>query len=146
MKITICGSIELSDKIINVAEKLEHMDMDVTIPYSTKRIRDKELTLEEYRRQKKENGGDLKMRHEAKFDLIKDYYHIIKNSDAILVLNFEKNGIKNYIGGNALIELGFARALNKPIYLYNPIPKMQYTDEIQAVEPIIINGDLSKIK
>jgi len=85
---------------------------------------------------------------ELKFekDLIKHYFKEIKKSDAALILNLEKNEIKNYIGGNTFLEMSFAYVLEKKIFLYNPIPKMSYTSEIQAMRPIIINGDLSKIK
>ncbi|MCK9379006.1 MAG: hypothetical protein M0P97_02585 [Candidatus Moranbacteria bacterium] len=79
-------------------------------------------------------------------DYIKYHYNEIVESDAVLVLNFDKNGIENYIGGNTLMELGFAYVHNKKIFLLNPIPEMAYKDEIEAVQPIVINGDLSKIK
>ena len=36
--------------------------------------------------------------------------------------------------------------LNKKIYLYNDIPKGILYDEIEGFAPVIINGDLSKIK
>lgn len=77
--------------------------------------------------------------------MIKRYYKIIQNADAVLVLNFDKNDIKNYIGGNTFLEMGFAYVLNKPIYLLNPVPDMIYTDEIKAMQPKILNGDLGKI-
>lgn len=79
-------------------------------------------------------------------DYIRYHYNEIAKSDAILVLNFDKNGIKNYIGGNTLMELGFAHVLNKKIFPLNPIPKMPYSDEIEAVRPIVLDGDLAKIK
>ena len=62
-----------------------------------------------------------------------------------LVLNFEKNGVKNYIGGNTLMEIGFAYVHYKKIFLFNPIPDMHYKDELKAMEPIIINRKLSLI-
>jgi hypothetical protein len=34
----------------------------------------------------------------------------------------------------------------KKIFLLNPSPQMAYSDEIVAMKPIVINGDLSKIK
>lgn len=77
---------------------------------------------------------------------IKYHYDEILNSDAVLVLNFDKNGIKNYIGGNTLIEMGQAYVNNKKIFLLNPIPEISYRAEIEAMEPDVINGDLSKIK
>ena len=70
----------------------------------------------------------------------------IKKSDAILVLNYDKNEVKNYIGGNTLIEIGFAHYWKTKIFLLNPIPEIPYyKSEIEAVKPVIINGDLSKI-
>ena len=71
---------------------------------------------------------------------------MIGELNAVLVLNPDKKGIKNYIGGNTLIEMGFAYVLDKKIFLYNPIPEMSYTDEIKAMKPIILNKDLSKIE
>ncbi|MBI5401399.1 hypothetical protein HZB05_01050, partial [Candidatus Wolfebacteria bacterium] len=66
--------------------------------------------------------------------------------DAVLVMNLDKHGIKNYIGGNTLMEIGFAHVLNQKIFLYNPIPDIPYyKSEIEAVKPTIIDRDLSKI-
>jgi hypothetical protein len=64
----------------------------------------------------------------------------------VLIVNIDKAGIENYIGGNSFLELGFAHVLSKSVYLLNPVPVMLYTDEIKAMQPIILNGDLSKIK
>jgi hypothetical protein len=38
--------------------------------------------------------------------------------------------------------MAFACVLNKPIYLLNPIPDISYTVEIEAMEPVILNGEL----
>jgi len=78
-------------------------------------------------------------------DLIRDYFKEISNADAILVINEDKSGIKNYIGGNSFLEMGFAYVLNKTIFLLNPIPEVSYRDELEAMQPIILNGDLGKI-
>ena len=70
----------------------------------------------------------------------------MQGADAILVLNLDKKGIQNYIGGNTLMEIGFAHVLNQKIFLYNPIPNIDlYKTEIEAMKPIIINKDLNKI-
>src|SRR5690606_35746742 len=71
---------------------------------------------------------------------------LIKKADAILALNFDKKGIKNYIGGNTFLELGYAFIKGKKIYLLNPIPDMIYTSEVVAMKPVILNGDLHKLK
>lgn len=145
MKITICGSISSSPKMIEVANELAGFGHTVELPFSTRRIMNGELTLDEYLKEVEING-DKKFRKEADVDVIKEHYEFIKNSDAILVVNIDKNGIENYIGGNVLMEIGFAYVLGKKIFPLNPIPEMGYKDEIIAMKPIILNGDLSKIK
>jgi len=145
MKIVICGSISFTYEIKKICESLKKLGHEVEIPFYAKRILNGEISLEEYEKIKQKNG-DLKLRRKAKEDLIKRYFKIIKNSDAILVLNLDKNGVKNYIGGNTFLEMGFAYVLNKKIFLFNDIPDMLYKDEIRAMNPVIINGDLAKIK
>ena len=85
--------------------------------------------------------SEVKKEHDA----IRWYYNSIANTDAILVCNFEKNGVEGYIGGAVLMELGFAHVLNKKIFLLNQIPDVKYVDEIKAVSPVVINYDLNKI-
>jgi hypothetical protein len=63
-----------------------------------------------------------------------------------LIVNITKNGIANYVGGNALIEMAFAHVLNKKVFLLNDIPlQLNYSDDIAAMQPLVINGDLTKI-
>jgi hypothetical protein len=80
-------------------------------------------------------------------DYIRYHYNKIVKSDAVLVLNFDKNNIKNYIGANTFLEIGFAHVHNKKIFFLNDAPDQKYiNDEVGAVEPIVINNDLSLIK
>lgn len=45
------------------------------------------------------------------------------------------------------MEIGFAHVLNQKVFLLNPIPDIPYYKiEIVAVQPIILNGDLSKVE
>lgn len=45
------------------------------------------------------------------------------------------------------MEIGFAHVLNQKIFLLNPIPDIRfYKTEIEAVKPVILHGDLSKIE
>ena len=142
MKIAICGSLNFTYEIKKVADDLKDLDFDVVIPISSEKILKKEFSLEEIKKEK-ENG---KFSERAiKFDSIRAYWNIIKNSDAILMANFEKNKIKDYIGGNSFLEMGFAHILNKKIFILNGIPEMIYTDEIKAMQPIVLSGNLTKI-
>ena len=93
-----------------------------------------------------EEKEKIKIYQKNNKDAIREFWNAMQGADAVLVLNLDKNGIKNYIGGNTLMEIGFAHVLKQKIFLYNPIPDISYyKTEIEAVKPVIINGDLTKI-
>ena len=89
----------------------------------------------------------IKIRQKNDMDAIREFWNMMQGADAVFVLNLDKNGIKNYIGGNTFLEIGFAHILNQKIFLLNPIPDIAfYKTEIEAMQPVILNGDLSLIK
>jgi len=141
MKITLCGSITSAKNLVNIYEQLEKMGhqpmmgegMFLLANGTSEQIQDRQNGLENHEIKKK-------------YGIIKWWYNCIKSGDAILVCNFDKNGIKNYIGGNTLMEIGFAHVNDKKIFLLNPVPEdLSYVDEIKAMVDIIIHGDLTKI-
>ena len=81
-----------------------------------------------------------------KAEMIRKDGRIVAENDAVLVLNFEKYGQQNYIGGATFLEMFKAFDLGKKIYLYNPIPEGMLTDEIIGLQPIVLNGELSLIQ
>lgn len=125
-----------SKKMLEIEMGLLKLKHSVVLPKFTKEYSELDSTDKMH-----SESAQNKIKH----DLIKGYYEEIKNSDAILVINEDRNNIKNYIGGNSLIEMAFAHILGKEIYLYNSIPQMNYTDEIIAMKPIVLNKDLTKI-
>jgi len=75
-----------------------------------------------------------------------EHYKNILESDAVLIVNAKKNSIANYIGGNVLIEMGQAYVNHKKIFLLNGMPSaLPYLDEIEAMDPVCLYGDLSRI-
>ena len=78
--------------------------------------------------------------------MIKHSKEVISKVDAVLVLNYTKNGVDNYIGGATFLEMYDAFILEKKIYMMNDIPEGLLKDEIIGFNPIVINGDLSKIR
>jgi len=78
-------------------------------------------------------------------DFIREHFRKIEQADAILVLNYEKKGVAGYIGGNTFLEMGHAFGLGKKIYLLYPVPKMDYSVEMHAMKPVVLNGDLLKL-
>lgn len=79
-------------------------------------------------------------------DLINTHYLKILQSDCILVTNFEKNGIKDYIGGNTFLEMGFAFVNKRPIFILNAIPDMAYKSEIIGMKPTVLNSDFRLLR
>jgi len=136
MKIIICGSMSFSESMVEIAKKLKDSGHDVILPRNADDYAESKLQAE---------NRSESIRHKMEHDLIRDYYEEINNSDAILVVNQEKNNIKGYVGGNSFLELAFGHVLRKKIFLLNDIPDMDYSDEITAMQPKILNGNLSKI-
>ena len=66
--------------------------------------------------------------------------------DAVLVLNLEKHGQPNYIGGATFLEIYMAWRMNKKIFLYNPIPDNLLKDELLGFGPKILNQDITIMK
>lgn len=89
---------------------------------------------------------EVKIHQKNNQDAIREFWNLMQGADAILVANYAKHGIENYIGGNTFLEMGFAHVLNQKIFLLNPIPDMPYyKTELVAMKPEIINGDLKKV-
>lgn len=143
MKITLIGSVSVADKFVetyNGLRKLGHepvMHNDM-FEYS------KTSWTEHHKKDELREHAQTKIDN----DYIKWWHRSIMDSDAVVVVNYEKKGIQNYIGGNTLMEIGFAYVADKEIFLMNPIPtEVSYTDELYAMvkEENIINEDLSLI-
>lgn len=81
-----------------------------------------------------------------KASMIRHSEEVIKEMDAVLVLNYDKNGQKNYIGGATFLEIYDAFRLNKKIFFMNDIPEGILKDELIGFNPIIVNGNLNLVK
>lgn len=144
MKITIIGSSAFRKEKVEIFDKLNELGNDTIIhPHYIESVKNGRTDIMD--RIEKGEHAQLKIEN----DYIMWYYNAIVASDAVLVVNFEKNGKKNYIGGNAFLEMGFAYVNKKKIFIYGDYPlkdDCSYLDEILAMQPEIIQGDLSKIK
>ena len=137
MKITICGSMTASKKMLEVKAELQKMGHEIFMPEFT----DDYAKLDDPNKMHSESA-----KNKVQYDLIKSHFRKIDDSDAIVVVNMEKKGVEGYIGGNSFLEMGYAFGTDKKIFLLNDIPEMLYTDELKAMNPTVINGDLSLIK
>lgn len=140
MKITICWSSSFRKEKIKVKETLKELWHESVIDQWTEKIASWEVPeiLEQIH---KEHYAFKK-----RYDLIKLYYDFIVESDAIIVCNYNKNNIPNYIWSNTFLEMWYAHVHKKKIFLLNAIPNQWYIlDEIKAMEPIILDWNLTKI-
>ncbi|MBI5135507.1 hypothetical protein HZA86_04735 [Candidatus Uhrbacteria bacterium] len=137
MTITICGSMALAEQMIDYQQKLEALGHRVFVSEF----------IESYLGRSDEDKLALTLHHKYQNDAIKEHWEKIKASDAILVMNLDRKGIAHYIGGNTLMEIGFAHVLDKKIYLLNPIPNIElYKTEIEATKPIVLHGNLNNMQ
>lgn len=134
-KVIICGSMSTAEEILRVQTALLEKGYSVEILVGVKHVQEWEG----------ESTGTEKAERKIKHDLIRGYYEKMKDYDIVLVVNPEKKGIKGYIGGNALIEMAFAHILNKSLYVLYKLPELSYSSELLAMQPIVLNGNLSKI-
>ncbi|MEX1111857.1 MAG: hypothetical protein WEC84_00180 [Candidatus Andersenbacteria bacterium] len=137
MKIGILGSMQFTENMLEVRDQLRAMGHDAFVtdlhtPFIGKSDEEKER---------------IKIDQKNNLDAIREMWRLMQDADAVLVLNLDKHGIKNYIGGNTFLEMGFAHVLNQTIFLYNPMPDMPYyKTEMEAMKPTVIHGDLTKIQ
>ena len=135
MKIFICSSKYFYDRIAPIKEALEKKGHIVTLPNSydhpTKEEEMKNMSVKEHSEWK---GKMLKLQKEK-----------VATNDSILVLNFNKNGQENYIGGATFLEIYMAFELGKKIFLYNSMPEGILKDELLGMNPTVISGNLEFI-
>ncbi len=124
MKITIIGNMSFIEKFKEAKEILEQRGNEVIVP--------------------EKNPMPEPIPPSVKRKAMEKFNGNLKQSDAILVMNYTKDGKENHIGANTLMEIGMAFILNKKIFVLNPFPEF-CKDELEAIEVQLLNGDLNKI-
>ena len=140
MRIMICGSMTFSKEMVEAKKKLESLGHTIALPCDI----------------------DTHLQDEGFIDdLEKDYLHCVENnvmkkcmdfiaeSEAVLVLNYPKNGIDGYIGTSSLMEIGLAYYLGKRIFLLHEPPhptKARWAHEVKIIKPTVINSDFERIR
>ena len=140
MKIMICGSMTFAKEMIKSKEILEEMGHLVTIPTDAF-----DIACGNH------DNDDLEadFTHCVENDIMRTHFKFIEESDAVLVLNHDKNDTKGYIGTATLMELGVAHHLHKKIFLLQDLPHHsdhRWTHEVRIMQPTILHGDFSKIQ
>lgn len=130
-RIVISGSMAFAGQMREIKDQLDLLNIPAVVP----------------------DDVDGELRHfdtqsYLKFKKAVSVAHINKIKDprtyAVLVANFDKNGIYGYIGANSFAEISVAFSSRKKIFLFSEIPP-QYADELTAWDAIALNGDLAQL-
>lgn len=137
MKIGVIGSMQFTDQMVGLCDELKKLGHEANMSkFAAAFIGEDSDAIERIKLEQKYND-----------DAIRQDCEWVKDMDALLVANFDKHGIANYIGGNAFIEMAYGHILRQKLYLLNPIPNMPYYGtEIIAMKPVVIDGNLARIK
>lgn len=140
--IVVCSSAAFFKQALEIGKKLEKMGFAVKLPYTALKMKQSgDYRVETYKTWRKNPKN-----YSRKSWLIKNHLKKVEAGDAVLVLNYEKNGVPGYIGGNTLIEAAIGFHYKKPIYILNPLPgTLVFEEEILGMQPLFLNGDLNKI-
>lgn len=135
--ITICSSASFYKQVVDIQDQLEKQGYMVIIPATAKRMKETgDFDVAHYKTWFADAGD-----YHKKAALMRAHFDEIEKGDAILVLNYEKHGTPNYIGGNVLMEMSLAFYLHKPIYILNEIPEdSAFEEEIKGMEPVVLHG------
>ena len=135
MKVCVCCSLSFTDKVKGIAKELEKLGHEVLLPNG--------VMIDAVH---KPDFDPVAAKHDNGYDAIREHFKKIKDSDAVLVCNYAKNDVENYIGANTFLEMGFAYYIGKPIFTVNPLPNYKYTnDEILSFGVKNLNNDLTKL-
>lgn len=77
--------------------------------------------------------------------LLDAHFAKIDESDAILVVNATQENETTHIGASTLMEIAHAYSQGLEVFVLNSITESDYSDEVNAVSPIVLNGDLKTL-
>ena len=148
MKICICSSMAFYKQFSELKKELEKMGHTVLAPEIEFETKGDDTSVGAFF---DSHGGvdAFPPDHEVwkkKGRAILTHFQKIDESDCVLITNYEKKGVPDYIGANGFLEMGYAYAKGKPVYILNNLPKQSaFKEEILGMQPIVLHGDVSKI-
>jgi len=137
MKITIGGSMTFAKEQLEASRFLQERGYEIFLTEDINHFIEKPEIKDD---------AIKSLELSIQYDVIREFFDKIANSDAYLVCNYEKNGIKGYLGASVLMEIGLAYYLKKKIYLLFDIDHEQkYAHEIDIIKPVVLNGEKTDI-
>jgi hypothetical protein len=140
MKIAIIGSMQFAEDMVKIKKQLDELGHTAEVPLGIEsHVKDKEFV----------DNLDDNLEWCITHDIMRRNFKQVAESDAVLVLNYKRNGIEGYIGISALMEMGVAHYLKKKIFLFQHTPdykNARWAHEVAIMQPTIVHGDLTKIQ
>ena len=140
MKIMLVGSMKFVKEMVKIKKELKENGHEVLTPVGiVPHLRDESFV----------DDLDRNLTFCINNDIMRKNFKEVSKADAVLVVNNTRNNIDGYIGASALLEMGIAYYLRKKIFLLNNIPNynnVRWAHEVAIMQPVIIKGDLKKIK
>jgi len=126
--LAICGSMSFLREMQDLADELVRVGYSCLLPM------------------REDSQGDTRPSPTLKRGYIDQHLQKITRSDAVLVANFEKRGVSGYVGPNTLMEMAFAYALHKPIFVLNPLGEQPCKEEVLAMQTSNLEGKLANLE
>lgn len=135
--ITICSSANFYKQAGEIKDQLEKLGLNVIIPaMATKMKETGDYDVSHYKTWYADPGD-----YHKKASLMHGHFDEVAKADAILVLNYEKNGKQNYIGANVLMEMALAFHAKKLIFILNEMPTdSAFEEELLGMMPVVLHG------
>lgn len=136
----VIGSMTFAKEMLQAEEELNKLGWEAVAPFDAKEHAQDNALIDDFARN---------LEYCIKDNVIRKGFWQVADSDAVLVLNYPKNGIEGYIGTSSLMELGIAHWLGKKIFLLYDIPtpeQCRWAHEVQIMQPSILSGNLAKIQ
>ena len=143
MTITICSSASFYKQAVEVQAELEKLGYEAIIPATARKMK----ASGDYDVDRVKTWYDNAEDYHKKAALMQGHFEEVANGDVCLVLNYEKHGQPNYIGGNVLMEMALAFWLKKPIFVLNDIQQdSPFLEEIIGLGSIPLHGNVAEIQ
>lgn len=139
--VVICSSANFYKHAVKIQKELEAHGFKVIVPHTAEKMKKSgNYDAAHYRIWLKDAKN-----YDRKTWLMREHFKEVASGDVVLVINNEKHGKPNYIGGNVLMEMALAFYLEKPIYLLNGIPEESFfLEEIIGLGSIPLKGNINK--
>ena len=125
--LSICGSMDFIDEMETIATEQTAVGWTVFTPQRAEAgFRWEDLS-----------AGERIQRKKAYIDA---HLENIRQSTAVLIANYLKNGIDGYIGANTLMEAAMAYTLDVPVYFLFPIGAQGCQLEAESIASGVWNG------